>query len=217
MRRAALFSLLATTLLALPAAAELQWDAKEASLKIRATDAEGHVRFGFVNRGEKPVTITGIHPGCGCTVPALAKNTFAPGERGELAVRFEPRNKEGLNRLPIEVSADDGSSTRLELVADIEPLVSFDLRYVFWKGAEARTPKRMRMTFAAGQSAQIAEVHSNNPGFAVACRALDGSERSFEIEVTPPAEERNYTAIRIRALIGPEKAEREFTVVARTM
>lgn len=219
MRRAAPFPL--ATLLALcaalPAAAALQWDATEVSTKVCANDSAGRAQFAFYNAGDKPITITGIHPGCGCTVPALDKSTYAPGERGVLTIDFHPGSREGLNRIPIDVSTDDGAFVRLQFVADIEPIVAFDTRFVFWKGAEARTPKRMRLTFAEGQNARLAEVRSSNPEFTVAFRPADDSGRVFDLEVTPPSEVQNYTAITIRALLGAEQTERSFTVVARTM
>lgn len=201
----------------LPAGAELKWDSLEAQVQVRANESAAHTSFGFVNAGDRAVTITEVHPGCGCTVPALAKNTFAPGERGEIKIEFHPGNREGLNRIPITVTTDDAATTTLQFVAEIETLASFDTRFVYWKGDEPRTPKRMRLTFAAGQDAVVAEVKSNNPQFVVTCRPVGDSGREYEIEVAPPARENNYTAISIRAHLGQEKAERSFTVVARTM
>lgn len=200
-----------------PAFAELKWDSFEAKVTIRANESAAHTSFGFVNAGDRAVTITEVHPGCGCTVPALAKNTFAPGERGEMKIEFHPGNREGLNRVPITVTTDDASTTTLQFVAEIETVASFDTRFVYWKGDEARTPKRMHLTFAAGQDAVVAEVKSNNPQFVVSCKPVGDTGREYEIEVAPPERENNYTAISIRALLGKEKAERSFTVVARTM
>ena len=201
----------------LPAFAELKWDSFETVIKVRATDSVGHASFGFVNTGDKPITIADVHPGCGCTVPALAKNTYEPGERGEIRLEFHPGSREGLNRIPITVTTDDGATATLQFLADIETLLTFDTRFVFWKGSEARTPKHMRLTFAAGQGAVLAEVKTGNPQFTATFKPVGTTGREFDIEVTPPAEALNYTAISIRALIGTEKAERNFTVVARTM
>ena len=201
----------------LPALAELKWDTQEATIRVPADQSAGKSSFGFVNAGERPITITGIHPGCGCTVPALAKTTYAPGERGELALDFHVGNREGLNRIPITVTTDDGATATLQFVADIEPLAAFDTRFVYWKGAEARAPKRMRVTFAAGQGAAIAEAHSSNPQFAVAFAPIGDTGREFEIVVTPPEKETNYTAITLRVQLGAAREARDFTVVARTM
>jgi len=202
---------------ALPALAALKWDSLEASVKVRADETVAHTSYGFVNAGEKPITITDVRAGCGCTTPSLAKNTYAPGERGELKLVFDPRNREGLYRASVSVSSNDASTTTLQFVADIEPLVAFDTRFVYWKVGEPRTPKHMRFTFAEGYPSSIAEVVSSDPGFAIACKSLGDNHREFDIEVTPPAEALNYTVITIRARVGAAKAEREFNVVARTL
>ena len=202
---------------ALPAAAALKWDSLEAAVQVRAEETAANTSFKFVNAGDRPITITDIHAGCGCTIPSLAKNTYAPGERGELRILFEPRNREGLYRTSIAVATDDAATSTLQFVADIEPLVSFDTRFVFWKPGEARTPKHMRLTFAEGHPASIAELTSSDTRFAVSFTPVGESGREFDIEVVPPAEVINYTVITIRALIGDAKAERVFNVVARTL
>ena len=202
---------------ALPAFAALKWDSLEAAVKVRAEETVSHTRYGFVNAGDKPVTITNVYAGCSCTSPRLVKNTYAPGERGEIQIVFDPRNREGLYRASVTVTSDDSVTTTLQFVADIEPLVAFDTRFVFWKPGEPRTPKHMLLTFAEGYPSSIAEVVSSDPGFSIACKSLGDNHREFDIEVTPPAEALNYTVITIRALIGDAKAERVFNVVARTL
>ena len=202
---------------ALPATAALKWDSLEATVRVRAEDTAANTSFGFVNAGDKPITITDIHAGCGCTIPSLDKNTYAPGERGELHILFEPRNREGIYRTSIAVATDDTATATLQFVADIEPLVTFDTRFVFWRPGEARTPKHMRLTFAEGHPANLAELTSSDPRFTVSFSPVGESGREFDIKVVPPAEVINYTVITIRALIGDAKAERVFNVVARTL
>ncbi len=201
----------------LPALAELKWDAQEAAIRVPADQSSAKAAFGFVNAGDRPITITNVHPGCGCTVPALAKSNYAPGERGEIGIDFHVGNREGLNRIPITVTTDDGATATLQFVADIEPLAAFDTRFVYWKGAETRAPKRMRVTFAAGQGATIAEARSSNPQFTVAVAPVGDTGREFEVVVTPPDKETNYTAITLRVQLGAAREARDFTVVARTM
>lgn len=214
-RRASAF--VAVAALATAASAELKWDSAELTAKIRAQEAETHASFGFVNAGAQPVTITEIRPGCGCTVPALAKSTFAPGERGEFTIAYHPGNREGRHRVDITVTTDDGASSTVAFVADIEALVSFDTRFVFWKGNEPRHPKRIRLTFAPDQHARLTEAQSSDPRFGVTFRAVGDTGREFEIEVTPPAEVLNYTAITLHIVVGEDQTARQFTVVARTM
>jgi hypothetical protein len=75
----------------------------------------------------------------------------------------------------------------------------------------------MRLSFAEGHPATIAEVTSSDPRFGIATTTLDDSRRAFDIEVTPPAEAINYTVITVRTLVGIDQAERSFNLVARTL
>lgn len=217
-RRLAPLALLLALAAPFPATAALQWHSTEQSVTLRATETTGTVRFAFTNAGAKTVTITDVHPGCGCTVPALPKTVYGPGEHGELTVDFHPGSREGTVRLPITVQTDDnGETATLTLVAQIETIVSFDTRFVFWKGNEPRTPKLMRLTFAPSLTAALASVQCSSPEFSATFRAIGDSGREYEITVTPPADVQTYTAITLRTLLGAEKNERLFTVVARTM
>ena len=212
--RLAVLLVLASTV---AAHAELRWDNSQQTIALRTTDAVGTACFAFTNTGANPVTITDVHAGCGCTVPMLAKNTYAPGERGELRVDFHPGGREGLQQIPISVQTDDAAETAaLLLVVRIETVVAFDTKYLFWKGAEPRTPKVMRLTFAKDLPAELAGVQCANPQFAAVFRSIGDTGLEYEIVVTPPADVRNYTAITVKILIGAEKAARNFTVVART-
>lgn len=217
-RTAAFGAVLLALAAALPVSAKLQWEAKQHTVTLHATDKVAAVRFAFINAGTEPVTITEVRPSCGCTVPQLAKNTYAPGERGELEVSFHPGNREGTVSMPLILRTDDaGESATLTLVAHIETIVAFDTRFVFWKGEEPRTPKAIRLTFAKDLIAELTGVESSSHHFATTFHPVGTTGREYEITVTPPADVLTYTAISVHTLIGAEKTERTFTVVARTM
>jgi hypothetical protein len=206
------------SLAAVPASrAELKWESREQAVTLRPTDTVANVCYVFTNAGDKAVTITEVHPGCGCTVPSLAKNTYAPGERGELKAAFHPGSREGTVSMPITVSTDDSADpTTLILIAQIETVLHFDTHFVSWKGTEPRTPKFMRMTVAKDLTALLSSVQCSSPQFTATFRPIGDTGREYEITVTPPADVNTYTAITVRTLLGTEKTERNFTVVART-
>lgn len=52
--------------------------------------------FKFKNTGEVPLVITDATSSCGCTVPTPPKDPIAPGEEGELLVKF---NGSGQNQV----------------------------------------------------------------------------------------------------------------------
>ncbi len=52
--------------------------------------------FAFTNTGNTDLTILDARGSCGCTVPEYPKNTpIAPGETGEIKVKFDSANKPG--------------------------------------------------------------------------------------------------------------------------
>ena len=52
--------------------------------------------FVFTNTGNSELTILDARGSCGCTVPEYPKNTpIAPGESGEIKVKFDSSNKPG--------------------------------------------------------------------------------------------------------------------------
>ncbi len=202
---------------ALPAGAALTWDTREQRFPLSAEQAEARTVFGFTNTGNRPIAITGVHAGCNCTTATATKSSYAPGERGEIVVDFRRGNREGEYRQGITVTTDDGASTTLQFVADIEALVRFDTRYVFWTATEERIPKRMHLTFAAGRRAALTGVRSSDPQFRVAFAPVAGTEGAFVLTVTPPATATNFSVLTIRYRLGEAEAESELSAVARTL
>ena len=59
------------------------------------TEAEGeqHCVFTFVNEGDAPLIINQAVASCGCTVPSYTKTPIAPGEKGEIKVTYNGKNR----------------------------------------------------------------------------------------------------------------------------
>ena len=62
--------------------------------------------FRFSNSGKAPLLISNAKSTCGCTVPTWPKNAIAPGEEGEITVRFDTENKGGRQSKPISITAN---------------------------------------------------------------------------------------------------------------
>ncbi|MDT7829751.1 DUF1573 domain-containing protein [Pricia sp. S334] len=77
--------------------------------------------FKFTNTGNAPLIITNASSSCGCTVPNPPKDPIAPGETGELLVKF---NGSGQNQVSktITVNANTESGTEmLRIKAFVNP------------------------------------------------------------------------------------------------
>ncbi|MCB0373471.1 MAG: DUF1573 domain-containing protein [Muricauda sp.] len=68
--------------------------------------------FKFTNTGNAPLLITSAKSSCGCTVPNPPKEPIAPGETGELVVKF---NGSGQNQVTktITVTANTAKGSEL--------------------------------------------------------------------------------------------------------
>lgn len=77
--------------------------------------------FKFTNTGNAPLIITNATSSCGCTVPNPPKEPIAPGESGELVVKF---NGSGQNQVTktITVNANTEKGTeQLRIKAFVNP------------------------------------------------------------------------------------------------
>lgn len=62
--------------------------------------------FKFKNTGEVPLVISDIKVTCGCTTPSYTKEPVAPGENGEILVKFNSKGKRGQQTKVITVMAN---------------------------------------------------------------------------------------------------------------
>lgn len=69
--------------------------------------------FTFTNTGEAPLIITDAKSTCGCTVPNPPKDPIAPGESGELLVKF---NGSGQNQVTKTVTVTANTEKGQELL-----------------------------------------------------------------------------------------------------
>ena len=54
--------------------------------------------FVFTNNGNKPLKITNAKGSCGCTVPQWPREEIAPGESGEIKVRYDTKRIGVINK-----------------------------------------------------------------------------------------------------------------------
>ena len=89
------------------------------------TIAEGDVvehTFVFTNTGSTPLIIQDAKASCGCTVPKKPEQPVAPGETGEIQVRFNSQGKPGVQNKTVTVTANtQPATTRLFIKADVTP------------------------------------------------------------------------------------------------
>ena len=61
--------------------------------------------FTFINSGDMPLEITKVYSSCGCTIPKKPEEPIAPGETGEIQVKYDT-NRVGPIRKTITVNSN---------------------------------------------------------------------------------------------------------------
>lgn len=87
--------------------------------KINEGDVVEHT-FKFKNTGNAPLVIQNATASCGCTVPSYPKEPVAPGEEGEILVKFNSQNKPGVQNKTVSLTANtEPSVTRLYIKSNV--------------------------------------------------------------------------------------------------
>ena len=70
--------------------------------------------FEFVNSGNQPLIISKVYSSCGCTIPKKPEAPIAPGEKGEIQVKYDT-NRVGPIRKTITVNSNAESTPIISL------------------------------------------------------------------------------------------------------
>jgi hypothetical protein len=209
---AALFLCLATM-----AQAQLAWEKTELDLNP-APGADAVVAtFKYENKGTTPINIKAVRTSCGCTTAALAKNTVAPGEKGEIVATLKIGDRTGMQQKTVTVETDDPKtpSTILTFKAMIAQILDLQPAFVFWQANEKPDPKTIVAKPGKGVAIKSLEVTSSTPDFVAKVEPLPNGE--FKINVTPHDTAHQITANLTIKPDSPSAAGKVFTASARVM
>jgi len=67
--------------------------------------SDGIRTFEFTNTGTEPLIIAKVYSSCGCTIPKKPETPIAPGEKGEIQVKYDT-NRVGPIRKTITVNSN---------------------------------------------------------------------------------------------------------------
>ncbi len=82
-------------------------------------DKVEHV-FKFTNTSDNPLTISNARGSCGCTVPEWPRDPIAPGEEGEIKVKFDSKGKKGKQNKTVTITANtEPANTMLTISSDV--------------------------------------------------------------------------------------------------
>lgn len=86
---------------------------------IKDGDVVEHT-FTFTNTGAAPLIISDAKATCGCTVPEWPKEPIPVGDTGEIKVRFNSKNKPGIQNKTVTLTANTWpATTRVRIKANV--------------------------------------------------------------------------------------------------
>ena len=77
-------------------------------------NSDGNKVFTFTNTCDKPLIISNVQPGCGCTASDWTKEPILPGKKGEVKVHYNTANLNAFKKT-IDVFSNDPKSGRVTL------------------------------------------------------------------------------------------------------
>lgn len=77
--------------------------------------------FTFTNTGKAPLVITNATSSCGCTVPTWTKDPIAPGESGEMLVKFNGTGQNQVTKTVNITANTESGKEQLKIKAFVTP------------------------------------------------------------------------------------------------
>lgn len=103
----------------------------EHNFGVISDDTPMDAAFSFKNTGAGALEITNMQGSCGCTVGALDKRVYQPGESGTIKVTFNPHGKKGPQHTTVTVYSNDETKPQvvLNIKSEIKPLVAIEPQF----------------------------------------------------------------------------------------
>lgn len=80
--------------------------------------------FTFSNSGDVPLVITDANSTCGCTVPSYTDKPIAPGEKGELLVKFNGSGQNQVTKTISVIANTESGKEQIKIKAFVTPTES---------------------------------------------------------------------------------------------
>lgn len=100
---------------------------------------KAEANFIFTNVGDKPLIITKVKPGCGCTTADYTRDSVQPGAKGYIRIDFHPKGYSGYFTKTIQISSNSTVSQNLTLTiqgtvkkqnTEIENTYPYEMDYI---------------------------------------------------------------------------------------
>ncbi len=184
-------TLLWLALAAISQAAGLEFETPLQELKATADATTVSADFKFINKGDKPVTISKSDPGCSCLKVQITggKLKYAPGESGVVRTTFEMGNFSGTVDKSVGIWLDDAASAsptlHLTVRVHIPVLVALEpSKTLTWDLGVKPEPKTIRIRMAEGHSIKVTAVQSSSDEFSHELKTVEEG-KIYDLILTP--------------------------------
>ncbi|MBL0927404.1 MAG: DUF1573 domain-containing protein [Phycisphaerales bacterium] len=126
-------------------------------------------KFRFRNAGKQKLIVTNVASTCGCTVAALTKREFEPGESYEITVTYTPANPGRASKIVTVQSNDpNGQQAQLTIWAEYVPLVRVEPNIVqFGNIKSGETPSQISVIRSLDKNLKITKIEPDDPALTV--------------------------------------------------
>jgi len=143
---------------------QITWENRQIDVRPEIQDTNAVVVFKFSNVGRQPLTIGSVKAACSCTAISEKKKIYAPGESGEIEIRYQIGNRVGLQQANVVVESDDPAQpvSQLTLRVFIPELVRISPSVVEWNLGDPPGSKRVTIQVVHNEPIHIIGVNSSN-------------------------------------------------------
>ncbi|MFM1878743.1 MAG: hypothetical protein RLZZ241_1609 [Bacteroidota bacterium] len=87
-----------------------------------AKGSDGVRVFEFTNTGNAPLIISKVSSSCGCTIPKMPEDPIAPGESGEIQVKYDTNRVGPIRKAVTVLSNADTPTVILKIKGEVLPV-----------------------------------------------------------------------------------------------
>ena len=136
-----------------------------------APNSKSSCEFKFTNTGSAVLKIGKIHSSCGCTVPQLSKDEYAPGESGAITVEYHSATQGGPVARKLDVPSNDKTNQKVTLT--VKALIVVKIEYepkkltLALKNDSNTPPQKIKIRSTDGQPFAITGFESHPPEISI--------------------------------------------------
>jgi hypothetical protein len=197
--------------------AQLTFDSTEnISSSIKPHQKSFKTSFTFKNTGKKSITIKKIQSSCDCTIPALKKRIYNPGESGQIDAELNFGTKKGklVKKIYVHTTGDETKIYPLSFGAVIPESLKITPRFLRWSHGAASASKNISIKVMETDPVTITKVTCSDSKWQVVL-ITEKEGRDYRIKVTPPDTTRAKRAVITIQTDYPKDKPQTFRATAR--